>query len=321
MKFIIAAAILFFANVLLANECHDKALAAAKKADGQGVAGSSGAVITKDGKVTKGMLDPDGNKIGEMQAEIANGRAAAIKAVTGKDLTPEQATALLNDANAKKLLGDDYKYYLAEKSRIGGAAALKAEEAAKTAAEAAELKRKAEEETRARIEADKKRADAQAREQQRLKDEADARQREKEALDRRQAASQNPYVGANPKYEPTFKRDPSQMDGMSARQNLTNYTSPDVPAPARVLNGMENAISAMQSKISNLKSAIAKSEAEDRVKGIAKDKDGVNTTRLKGYLEQAKAECRSFSSIATTAGLTGSTIQSKISDLISAYCY
>lgn len=318
MKFIIAVLILFFANVLMANECHTRALKAAQDADGTNGGNRGPASTSTSGRVEKGMKDPDGNSISDNQAAIANGRAAAIKAATGKDLTPQQATALLNDANAKQLLGDDYKYYLAEKPRPGGAALLKAEESAKTLAEAAELKRKAEAETRAIADAERKRiADAEKRKEQERLD-AIARQKEKEALDRRQLAGQNPYNVDKPGDSPLFLSSPNNMTPTAARQNLTNHTSPGLPAAAQALSGLENVMASLGPKIANLKSAIAKSEAEDKVKKLSDD--GVKTKSLKGYLNRALNECYGLSTVARSAGLTASSVTEKINDFTSVHC-
>lgn len=324
MNFIIAASLLFFANVLLANECHQKALAAAEKANGQtpstisgGVSGRGPAGIS--GKVEKGMLDPDGNKLTDIQAVVANGRAEAIKKATGRDLTPEQATALLSDTNAKNLLGDDFKYYLAEKAKPGGAAILKAEEEAalaKSAAEAAAIKRKAELQAKADVEEAKARAESEARRiAQKKQDEID-RQKEIEALDRRQAADAATYTGNI--YKPTFARDANQMDSIAAKQSLSNYASPNATSQAeRVFSGMGNAMAEMQTKITKIKNSLARAEAAEKAKGIS---GGVESTNLKAILKRAQQECANFASIARTAGLTGVDMQNRISDFISTYC-
>lgn len=304
----------------MANECHDRALAAAKKADGSASASGGRGPTSATRKVEAGMLDPDGKKISDVQATVANGRADAIKKATGRDLTPEQATALLNDANAKALLGDDFKYYLAEKVRPGGAAMLKAEEAAKTAAEAEAARKKIEEEIRAKAEADRKRAEAQARlkEQERL--DAEDRARETAALDRRQAASQNPYGDPNVvAYKSTFNTSPSNMTATAARQNLEGYADAGLPQVAQAASGLKNAMQVIENKIANLLSALEKSEREDVAKNIAKG-EGVRSKQLKRMLDDAKRECYGLSSVALKAGLNGPTARDSINDFTSRLC-
>ena len=306
--------VLFFCLFSRANDCVNRALASAQKAEG----GAAGAVNTATansingaagavpgGKVAVGMETAGGRKLNELSAGEANRRADIYKAATGKNLTPDQAIALLDDVAGKKILTNsgvaesDYAKYLNEKANPGAGAKAAAAEAAE------EARKQAEAQTRA--------------EAQRVADEK-RKQEQRDAIARSEERRANEFLGGK-KDAPVFNTSVDNMTAGQSRLALEANAPSNALAAARAVVGLESVMSEFASKIPKLQAALAASIKNDSVsKSLDKGAEGLRTKELKRNLEKAISECSGLITMAAKAGLNATSIRDKVSDFVSSTC-
>lgn len=291
--------VLFLTLMSQANDCVNRALASAQKAEGGAAAGATAVKPTTSastGKVSAGMENPiTGRPLSDIQATVINQRAESVKAALGRDLTPDEAMKLLSDADTRKMLGpENFQKYVSERTSPGAVAVAAAEEAKKQVL--------AQERAAAQKIADEK-----------------YRKEQKEAAARSEERRANEYLGGK-KDTPVFENSVDNMTPTGAKLALEANAPANTIAAARAVAGLESVMSELAAKIPKLQAALKASVESDIASKTLKGAEGTRTKELKGNLEKALRECNGVATMAAKAGLNAASVREKVSDFVSSTC-